>query len=274
MADATKSAPGGLGGQVDIKNPDAVQKSILDFWGWIESNIKIVLALVVVLIIAAIANVAFHSFRGYQERKAQETYYSVEAKFTKIREGFDRAKYKALMPALAKDDKSTDKAATGDLAKDYGTVISDLEKVARDQAGTVAGGQAAILAAETYLEYKQPEKAIEVAQVAAKSLGDKNLVGSLSKVLLGSAMATKGDCQGAVGVWQQILDNKAAVFLHSDVSLRSGLCYEQLGQADKAAEMYRKVAADGSDSASASTAKGLLRALELKSKSATPAKQG
>ncbi len=259
-----------LADQIPVKDPDAVQKGIIDFWGWVEDNAKWIAVLGVIGVIAGIAHVVFHSIWDRQERKAQEAYYAVESNYTKIKEGFDRAKLRALMPSAPapKPGEPSDQPATGDLTKDYGTVVSDLEKLARDHHGTTAGAQAALLAGQTYLQYKQPDKAIELAEMPVKALGNKHLLASLSRVLWGSALATKGDCAGAVKVWQEILDNKSANFLHGEAGLRSGLCYESMNQNDKAAEMYRKVTTENAQSASASTAKGLLRALEVRGQSA------
>jgi TolA-binding protein len=215
-------------------------------------------------------------FSGRKEVKAQDAYYEVEAKYAKLKEGFDRAKYKAAMPQMApKDEKSDDKAATGDLAKDYGSIVGDLEKVARDFAGTSAGAQAAILASDTFMTYQQPDKAAEIAQVATKAMDDRSMLAGLARMQLGAALATKGDCKEAVKVWGEVIANKSAAFLQGDASLRSGICFEALNEPQKAMEMYQKVSAEGPESSSATTAKGLLRALELKTKAtAAPAKQG
>ena len=113
-------------------------------------------------------------------------------------------------------------------------------------------------------DYKQPEKASEFAQMAATKLPKDHTLGLLATVLWGNALAAKDDCQGALGAWQKVLDSKSASFLQSDVSVRSGVCFEKLGQNDRAAEMYRKAAGATGESASSTTAKGLLRALEMK----------
>lgn len=250
--------------QVAIKDPDAVQKGIIDVWGWVEDNAKVIAALVVLLVLAGIAHVAFNAYWDRQERKAQGEYFAAESKYAKLKEGFDRAKFKGLVPTPKTATPEKAEAATGDLAKDYGSVLPELEKVAKDRDGTTAGAQAAILVAETYLEYKQADKAAEYAQLPAKSLAKSNVLAPLSQVLLGNAHAAKPDCAAAVKVWQDVLDNKNAAFLHGEVGLRSGICFENMNQPDKAAEMYRKVTVDDAQSASATTAKGLLRALEVR----------
>lgn len=254
---------------LDIRDPDSFQETVLGGWHWVEKHAASVGAVIAVglLILSGFALKNWWHTRA--ERKAQESYYAIEHKFTKIKEGFDRAKMRALMPAMAaKDDKKTEAPATGDLEKDYGAVISDLEKVAHDASGSAAGAQAAIILAETYLSYNQPEKAVAASELASKHLGANSLLGSLVRVQWGSALAAKGDCKEAVNVWGQILAHAANKFLLGDVSLRSGLCYEQIGDLQKAKEMYQKAAAEaGAESPLSATAKGLERALILKSKS-------
>lgn len=236
---------------------------------FVEKNAKIFAVLLIAVVVGGLAYVGYQSLKTRWEASAQEAFYVVEVKYNKLRDEFDRAKMNALMPD-EKKEKETLKAASGDIEKDYGSLIQDLEKVARDHAGTSGGAQAAILAAETYLLYNQPEKAAAIVEVPVKELPKAHLLSNLSRVLLGNALANKGDCQSAVGVWQQALDEKNATFLHPEVSLRSGLCYEKLNQPEKAAEMYRRSMADGPESAAGSTAKGLLRALELKTKTQSP----
>jgi predicted negative regulator of RcsB-dependent stress response len=264
--------PGGASAStpLEILDPDGFQESVLSGWHWVERHAGTVggLILVGLLILTGITVKNWLTARG--ERKAQEAYYAAERKFSKVKEGFDRAKMRLMVPAAAapKDEKNPEVSATGDLEKDYGTVLSDLEKIVQTQGGTSAGAQAAILLAETYLTYNKPEKAVAVTELAAKTITVNLLLGALVRVQLGSALAAKGDCKTAVNVWGQVLTNASSKFLHADVSLRSGICFEQISEFQKAKEMYQKAAAEaGPDSSISSTAKGLERALDLKTKS-------
>lgn len=236
--------------------------------GWVEENAKLIVGALALLIFAGIVFAVMQFIGRKQERAAQEAYYSVAVKFEKAKGEFDQAKFEQFAPAG--QEKGTAKAATGDLEKDYGTVITDLEKIAREHAGTTAGAQAAILAGDTYIQYKQPEKAVELARMTSEKLNDTHTLKHLSNMLLGNALASKGDCQEAVTVWQKLIDNSKASYLHADASVRAGLCFEQLGQTDKALDMYKKASA--SESGAAATARGLLRALEVKAKPATETK--
>lgn len=247
-----------------IRNPDAVQEALLTAGKWIEDNIRILGGIVLVAILVAVGIVISQWLANRAERKAQEAYYAIEAKYTKIRDEFDRARFAALNPTANSNTAAKPKQPTGDLEKDYGTVPGELETFARENAKTSAGAQAAILAANLYMTYQQPDKAIEIAKVPATSLSEERLLTNLAKVLWGSALADKGDCNEAIKVWSSVLDNKAMTSLHADVALRTGLCYETLNDLDKAREFYRKVIAQSDDTSAATTAKGLLRALEAK----------
>jgi predicted negative regulator of RcsB-dependent stress response len=243
---------------------------------FIEEHAKILGALVVILVIGSLGYTVFNFVRSYQEKSAQEAFYTVEATYSKIKQGFDRAKYQKLMPNTKENSADTSKVATGQLDQDYGSVIGELEKVAREHKGTAGGAEAALIAGQIYLEYKQPEKAIALHEATAKSLGSDKVLGGLVKIQWGSAMAAKGDCQAAIDVWQQVLGNKNVSYLHADAALRSGLCFESLNQDEKAMEMYRKASAEGGEqSPTAHTAKSFLRALEVKAKAQpAPQKQG
>lgn len=266
-----KSASGGVpaSAPLELRDPDGFQEIVLSGWHWVEKNALTVGGIILVGLLILTGVTVKNWLNTRAERKAQDAYYSAERKFSKVKEGFDRAKMHSMMPAAvaAKDGKNPEVAATGDLEKDYGAVLPDLEKIVQTQSGTSASAQAAILLAETYLAYNRPEKAAAVTELAAKNLTVNSILGALVRVQLGSGLAAKGDCKEAVNVWGQVLTNASSKFLHADVSLRSGICFEQINDIQKAKEMYQKAAAEaGPESSISSTAKGLARALDLKTK--------
>jgi tetratricopeptide (TPR) repeat protein len=254
--------------QMDMRNADAVQSSMMNLWQVVEDNSKLIAALLVVAVLGGVGMIALQFLEKRQERSAQSDFYAVHSKFTELRDAYDRAKIEALMPGMTPPDAtaaaSEKKAASGDLAKDYGSLMEEFETVAREHAGTSGGTQAALLASEIYLEYQQPEKALVVIEGAASKIGSKHVLKPLTEIAWGNALANKGDCQAAISHWQQVLDNPAATFVHADAGLRAGLCLEQMNQPEKAIEMYRKVTTEAPDSTAGRNAKGLLRALEIK----------
>jgi predicted negative regulator of RcsB-dependent stress response len=255
--------------RIEVKDADAVQGQLLHSAHWIEDNAKMVIVLITIAIVGGIAYAAWAGLTNRQERIAQEAYYKAEAPFMKKREAFEKTKFKAFMPANPAD-KTPGETASGDIVKDYGSNLTEMESVAKDYAGTTGGSQAAIFVAQTYMDYKNADKAIEYAQLPALKLGKDHTLSQLGRILWGSALSEKGDCAQALTVWQPILDLKSAEFLSADVNLRMGTCLEKLGQNDRAAEAYRN-AAKGGDSPSAQSAKSLLRNLELKTGTVTSA---
>ena len=231
-------------------------------WSWVEANARIIAGVGVLAIVAGFGYAVYQMIEVRQEKAVQEALFPLAHKLNKIKEGFDQSKFQKFMPKDEKADQS--KMASGDIVKDYGSALSDVEKFAHDHVGSIAGAQAALSAGEIYLSYKQPEHAVELGELVVGHLNNTTLMYQMGSVMLGNALATKGDCQAAITAWRKVLDSTVASFLQPDVSLRAGLCYEQLGQIDLAKEMYQRTSAGGERSA-ARTAKSFLRALEIKS---------
>lgn len=253
----------------ELREPDAFLKTMKSSVSFIEKYGKVLGTIATIAVVAALGYQAYTYLQAGKEKKAQEAFYVVEAKYNKAKEGFDRAKMNALLPDLAKktEGEAAPIAATGDLEKDFGTLPNDLQNVINAHKGTKASAQAGILLAQIYLDYKQPEKAIEAIKGPAGALSQNQMMGGLSHMMLGNALAQKGDCNEAISMWQKVLQAQSVSYLHPDASLRSGICYENLQQNDKAIEQYRRTSQDFADSIAGQTAKTLLRALELKQRS-------
>jgi tetratricopeptide (TPR) repeat protein len=263
-----------------LKQPDMFVSTVGRGWNTVEKNSKVVTTIVALLFLGAIVYVTMDFVNRRADRKASEELYKVEAQYLKIKDTFEKAKADAEKPPEKPKDKADAKEtakvetpaqpASGDLQKDYGTVLPGLEQVADKHANQSAGAQAAVMAADLYLEYKQPEKAVAVLDKVVTKQSSGDLMYGVAHLLRGSALAAKGDCNQAVSDWQKVVDSKKNSFLHPDALLKSGVCYETLKQNDKAMEMYKKVTQDHADSQAAQTAKTYLRAIETTANSAQP----
>lgn len=256
---------------------DPLQEAMISAVGFIENNQKAVMMVVVLAVLAGVGYSAWGMIESRRQKSAQEAFYEVEKRYNEKRAKFEQAKYAKLtaeQDKLSGKDKAADKKsketpkdmgtpATGDLAKDYGPIVSDLEAFAQAKKGTTAGTQAALLAADTYLQYNQAGKANEVLESAVSATKATTLLGALARMAKGNAQAIAGQCDQALGSWEQVLAAKNLSFLHSEASLRAGLCLEKAGQKDRAIEMYRKASGESEKSEAAQTARSLLRALEL-----------
>lgn len=248
-----------------IRERDFLQEGMLSFVSFLEENKAIVSGFIAIAVLAGLGMVGWDLIASRREKSAQEAFYAVEKNYSSKREKFDQAKFAALSGAKVEDmiKQGTAMHASGDVAKDYGSTIDELESFAKDHKGTTAGVQASLLAAETRLQYKQPEQALSTLETSVQATKANSLLGALARMAAGNASAAAGKCDQALKSWEEVLAAKDLGFLHSEAALRAGLCLEKSGDKTKAIEMYRKASSESERSTSAQTARSLLRALEL-----------
>jgi len=252
--------PDGLAKELEaISDRDFLQDSVLGLVEAMAKHKAIVIAVVAAVAVGGIGYAANGALKSRAELKAQNAFFPIEKSYTEKREKFDQAKFADLTGQKAESAVK----ASGDLAKDYGTLVEELEAFAKAHAGTAAGVQAAMIAAETRLAYNQAELAGSTLDSLVKETKSTNLMGALVRMANGNAWAQAGKCDQAVKAWEQVLATKEISFLHGEAALRSGLCLEKTGDKTKAAEMYRKASGESERSSASQTAKALLRAIEM-----------
>lgn len=270
-AGASSGASSSVAAELEsLPTRDVLQNAMLSFVDALEKNKAIVSGVVLLAMLGGLGYVGWDLYSVKKEKSAQEALYEVEKPFSDRREKYDQAKFAALSAAAGQDVKVADlvKAGTaviasGDLTKDYGNLIDDLEAFAKRYVGTAAGVQAALMAAETRLQYQQADQALATLEVSVQGTKANTLIGALSRMAIGNAQAASGKCDLALKSWESVLASKEQAFLHSEAALRAGLCLEKSGDKAKAQEMYRKASSESEKSSAAQTARSLLRALEL-----------
>lgn len=262
----SKDLTGELHDEIEsIRHRDPLQEGMLSFVDFLEQNKTLVASLVLIALIGGSGYVGWEMLSERREKSAQEAFYVVEKPFIDKRDKYDQAKYAALGGGKLDEmiKAGTAVKASNDLTKDFGTLVDDLENFAKKNSGTTAAIQAALMAAETRIQYKQLEQAIATLESTVKATKPNTLIGGLARMATGNAFASSGKCDQALKTWEEVLGAKDLAYLHSEAALRAGLCLEKSGDKPKAIEMYRKASAESEKSASAQTARTLLRALEL-----------
>lgn len=242
-----------------ISQRDFLQDAALSVVEFLAKHKIFVGAFVLLGVIGFSGWTAMDALRSRSELKAQTALFDLEKKYSEKKEQFDQARFAEL--AGQKQEGLT--KPSGDLAKDFGSLIDDLEAFAKNNPGTAAGAQAAMMAAETRIAYNQADRASETLNAIAKDTKTSTLVGALMRMATGNTLASAGKCDQAVKAWEDILSTKSAAFLHGEAALRAGMCLEKSGDKAKATEMYRKASAESERSSTAQTAKALLRAIEM-----------
>lgn len=237
----------------ELRRPDAFARTMEQSFGFTTKYSKPLAAVAVLAIVIAVGLLLADFLRERSEVAAAQALYQPQSEYTKLRNQYDSAKF-------PQDPKATTKAvaATGDLQKDYGSVIPGFEKIIKEHPGTVAAGQAGVYLASIYLNYGKFDEAKVALAAPLKELKSGTLIYSVAYMVNGNIHASQGNCQEAVASYERIKN-----FLSLDAAVKAGVCYEKLGQLDRAAEMYKKASADA-ESQTSLAAKGLLKALEQK----------
>lgn len=243
---------------------------------WAGKNAKLIVGVAVVLFVIG-AGVAITSQVSQSREEAyQEKYFVLEKRMTDIKKNFDEAEQQEKAQAAAAkagkavDTKNTVKAkATGDLAKDYGTLPGDFEALIKDAPNSKAAEMAALNLSDLRANYGQADEALKVIDAVNVSNRTSDFVGALVVNRRAQLLADKGDCKGALDLWGKIVADSRAKFLHDESKVRMGLCYESTQDLAKAEQMYTEVSTKepktrDNESVAAKDADRYLRLLRLK----------
>lgn len=242
----------------DVKNPDALTQELKKGFAWSVQHSKMVAGAAAAFIFIGTAYSAFSYFMHSQEAKLQEKYYLTEKEYYSIKE-----KFEAPAPLANKDLKTqtTTVKATGDLEKDYGTVLTAWNNLIAEKPGSRAAMMAALHVSDIYSQYKKNDLALaSLSKIQPK----KDLLSALILDKKASLQAEGGDCKAALTTWDQILNNKKYDFMSAELKLKKGLCYETLNDTAQALAMYTQARDSDANSPTAKTAEKYLRGLQSK----------
>jgi predicted negative regulator of RcsB-dependent stress response len=246
------------------RRPDTISDWLALGRDWFEENILVILAALVAILVVwgGISGWKYIEYR--KERAAQEAFFAVDEKFAKKQAEFERGSNPLF--ALQGGGEGAKAVKTGKLETDYGDLINGFEKVAEEHRGSVAGAQAAIFAMDVLLEYKEPARALELGRNQRGVLNRSHPLSGLLVLMTGTAEADSGDCKAATATWGSIFGEPAWQHLEAEAALRSGVCFEKLGDLDQAKKKYQMASAAKDSRTVGESAKTFLRALEMKSK--------
>ncbi len=185
--------------------------------------------------------------RASNEKAAQEKFALIERQYQKIKEGFDKADAEAKAAATAKtpqkEDSTKPKATpkSGDLEKDYGTVVSQFEGFIVENAKNGAGGLAALTLCRIYEDYKKTDMCLAALEKMSQ-IDSKSFIGMMIQTRRATALADSNQCPKAREIWTG-LEKTAPPFMTQEMKLRTAICFEQEGQAEQAKALYTEIGA-------------------------------
>lgn len=230
----------------DVKSPDQLTQTLRQGFVWTTTHSKIVIGAFATFIVIGVGASLLNYFSEKKEVSQQEKYFLLEKNYTEKKRGFDEAARAELMASQAKDKKSAPpfdpaKKASGDLSKDYGTVVTDFEAFINESPNSKAAQMAALNLSDIYASYKMNNEALSALQKVEKGLDNSDMLAALVWMQMGNVLANKNDCKTAVEKWQTLTSHKSLAFAHDEAKLRMGLCYEALNDLVLAEAAYSQV---------------------------------
>lgn len=256
----------------DLKK-DVVTEELQKGFVWTTKHVTAVAIFLAGFMLVGAGYSAVNYFSNKKEEQSQETFYQVEREYLAQKAKFDQFEKESAKPKETKAAKNakeqvkeTDKEpggvkASGDLLQDYGSVVAGLEQIISANPSSKAAAMASLTVSEIYSKYAVPAKAIASLDKIPAGADLLNLLVLDRKAGL---KADSGDCKAAIGVWDQILNQKTAKFMSADLKLKKGLCFESLNDIAQAQAMYTQAKEGNAQSPVVKNAEKYLLLLQTK----------
>lgn len=181
----------------------------------------------------------FKMIQTSRDQKSQGQFGAVEREYTTLKQKFLQAEtQKNQPPPKEGETRPPAQTATGDMEKDYGTIVARFQEVIRNYEGSQAAKMSALYLSEIYADHAKLEDARKALE-SAKANGT-----DLLSVLVGHRMATliadEGRCPEAREKWQSLIA-KSPGYLKNEMKLRTAICHEREGQIDQAKSLYTEL---------------------------------
>lgn len=245
----------------ELKSKDEFQKQLTISFDWVVAHKALVIFALGIFLLSGLGYVIYSKTKLETEMKIQEKYFVIEKSYLEQRQKFDEAEREQKAEQDKKNDKNAKKEtknaaedknksakvlASGDLEKDYGTVVKDFNDLAMAQPGSIAGKMASLMLADIYTDYNKNEEALAILSKTAVAQ-PKTLMELLIAKKQSSLMLSVGKFSEAEKELQKLVANKSYPFLTSQFKLLLGLAFEGLKQWDKAEAQFQEIISKGSE---------------------------
>lgn len=240
----------------ELSKQDDFQRKLTLTFDWIVANKVIIILLVGVIVLSGLGYVVYGQVKQGAQLKIQDQYYVIEKDYLKIKTDFDEAERQAQQDASKAADKNKKdakkeepkpepkKQASGDLDKDYGTVLPRFVDLHTANPKLVPGKVAALVLADLYWEYKKFDSAEKVLEKSLES-SPKSLVDYMILKKWSATQLSLGKFDQVIKKNQEALGSSKYPFMNSYLKLQTGLAHEGLKQWDQAEAQYKDVIAKG-----------------------------
>lgn len=243
------------------KGNDPFVSGVATAWSGIEKYRVAALSFAAAFVLLG-AGYSVYAWKSKQsEVEAQGQYFLAKRTLDDIQKSFS-VDEKAVLEAEKNNTKPPlPKQKTNDITQDYGPAVEKLESVVNQFPKSKAAVMAGLELSTLFQEYKQADRALSVMEKLEKSAAKGDITYGFVLLHKGNALQAKGDCGGAISVWERINQEKSLNLVHAESLLRQALCRDSMGETAKAQEIFRKLVQDFADTDPGKAARRFLRAV-------------
>ena len=197
---------------------------------FMEKNIKSIAITAAFGLVVGLAFTIYHYRQTAHETKLQEQFFAIDVKIKKMKED----QFKATQEAK-QDAKTTAKTAPisiPELQAELETFITTAQK-------TVAGQMAALELAQILMAENKPDVAAE--WLTKTETTSSNLTNLLVRMKKGQALSLANKCADAIVVWDKVVANSNAQYLHIEAKVNQALCYKNMNDLAKAEDVLLQI---------------------------------
>jgi predicted negative regulator of RcsB-dependent stress response len=255
---STKHTTAGLGlSERELAKKDIVQKDLTLVLDWMVANKVLFILAIGILGLSGVGYVMYNQVRRDTNLKIQDQYYAIEKDYMKTKADFEEADKQA-KDAEAKANDKTKKdpkakaevppapkvRASGDLEKDYGSVVAKFADLNNSNPKVMPAKVAALVLADLYWEYKKYDLAVKILEKSSEPK-PKDLVDYMITKKLSATYLSLGQFDSVIKKNQSIMAASKYPFMNSYFKLQMGLAYEGLKQWDLAEAQFKDVISKG-----------------------------
>lgn len=228
---------------MDVRKPDQFLLILNRAFEWMVSRVALIGGVFVLFVIFGGGWAIWSHLSQSTELTWMAKYAPIEKALGEKKRGFQEALQRE---QARKNDPKTQKEAvsglpTGSFSEDYGALAGDLQKIIQEAPKSRAAELAALNLAALQAEHQQLKEALSTLEKVNVSNRTKDLVGALTVNMKASLMASLDRCDDALTIFEKVLKDNQAAFMHQEVKLRMGLCYEKKNDLDRAQALYSEV---------------------------------
>ncbi|MFZ4402692.1 MAG: tetratricopeptide repeat protein [Pseudobdellovibrionaceae bacterium] len=245
----------------DVKRPSIGEKITLILQQavqWLAGNFKVLFVGFIGLLILGGGYSIWSGLKEKSEQQEQEAFYPLEKQFFDKKNNFEQAlrqkqqaeaglkspagkKNKDQLPAIAAP--KLESLPSGDLQKDFGDLVQSFEALISKNKNSKSAQMSALILSGLFLDYKNPEKALEVLNQVLPTA--KDFIHGLLLLQKGNALAEQNQCDTAIKTWDAIVNDKKLNFLQAEAQYRQAFCYQNLNDLASAEKIYHLLADSG-----------------------------